>query len=415
MSSAVEAVTPFQDPSRKRRFVKIGGWIVGLIVLAVVLRLLGVDVMGWLDDVWTQIKDVPLRYLVLGAVLQILQTSLNGLAYYGILAYAYPGRALLWPIVTAYAVGVSMNNFLPANIGTFVTLLMFVAIIPGSTFPGILAAYMVNKIFFTIVGGVVYLYLFLEAGTAFDVELGWFRDHGALALLLLAGGALLVVVVVRIFWRWLKKLWAQAKEGGKILVTAAVRDARPPAPARQLRRQGRRDHGVPGRVLDPGHLRLGDERDRLELGGQHDGGDARVRGHHAGGERRRVEGLRERRHGHRLLPFPTARHDRRQRGIRPPARGPDLRLDRRQAARLAELRRRESQGEGDEGLATEGRRADGRRRSRPRARSTRSMGEALFWGLVASSSLLIGGVVALRVSIDRLVLGLVMALAPGCS
>ena len=219
MSSAVEAVTPFQDPSRKRRFVKIGGWIVGLIVLAVVLRLLGVDVMGWLDDVWTQIKDVPLRYLVLGAVLQILQTSLNGLAYYGILAYAYPGRALLWPIVTAYAVGVSMNNFLPANIGTFVTLLMFVAIIPGSTFPGILAAYMVNKIFFTIVGGLVYLYLFLEAGSAFDVELGWFRDHGALALLLLLGGVFLVVVVVRIFWRWLKKLWAQAKEGGKILAS----------------------------------------------------------------------------------------------------------------------------------------------------------------------------------------------------
>ena len=72
-----------------------------------------------------------------------------------------------------------MNNFLPANIGTFVTLLMFLAIIPGSTFPGILAAYMVNKIFFTVVGGVVYLYLFLEAGAAFDVELGWFRDHGA--------------------------------------------------------------------------------------------------------------------------------------------------------------------------------------------------------------------------------------------
>ncbi len=41
------------------------------------------------------------------------------------------------------------------------------------------------------------------------------------------------------------------------------------------------------------------------------------------------------------------------------------------------------------------------------------MGEALFWGLVASSSLLIGGVVALRVSIDRLVLGLVMAFGAG--
>ena len=217
MASAVASVTPFHDPSRKRRFVKIGCWLVGLLVLAIVLRLLGVDVIGWLQDVWTQIKDVPVQYLIFGGVLQILQTSLNGLAYYGILAYAYPGRAQLWPIITAYAVGVSMNNFLPANIGTFVTLLMFLAIIPGSTFPGILAAYMVNKIFFTVVGGFVYLYLFLEAGEAFDVELGWFRDHGALALLLLAGGAFLIVIAVRICWRWLKKTWEKAKQGAKIL------------------------------------------------------------------------------------------------------------------------------------------------------------------------------------------------------
>jgi uncharacterized membrane protein YbhN (UPF0104 family) len=174
-------------------------------------------VIGWLQDVWTQIKDVPIQYLVVGGVLQMLQTTLNGLAYYGILAYAYPGRVQLWQIIAAYAVGVSMNNFLPANIGTFVTLLMFLAIIPGSTFPGILAAYMVNKIFFTVVGGLVYLYLFLEAGEAFDVELGWFRDHGALALLLVVGGAFLIVLLVRIFWRWLKKTWEKAKEGGKIL------------------------------------------------------------------------------------------------------------------------------------------------------------------------------------------------------
>ncbi len=217
MASAVATVTPFHDPSRRRRLLKITYWIVGLLVLAVVLRLLGVDVIGWLKDVWTQIKAIPLKYLVLGSVLQILQTSLNGLAYYGILAYAYPGRAALWPIITAYAVGVSMNNFLPANIGTFVTLLMFVAIIPGSNFPGIFAAYLVNKIFFTIVGGFVYLYLFLEAGAAFDVELGWFRDHPVLLLGMIVGGAFLIVIVVRICWRWLKKLWEQAKQGGKIL------------------------------------------------------------------------------------------------------------------------------------------------------------------------------------------------------
>ena len=66
------------------------------------------------------------------------------------------------PIVAAYAVGVAMNGFLPANMGTFVTLVMFVAIIPSTTFAGSLAAYLVQKIFFTIVGTFVYLYLFLS-------------------------------------------------------------------------------------------------------------------------------------------------------------------------------------------------------------------------------------------------------------
>lgn len=218
MSGAVAQVTPFHDPSRRRRFVKIGAWIIGLVVLVVVLHLAGVDIIAWLESVWDQIKDVPPQYIVLATILQVLQTSFNGLAYYGILAFGYgKDRVQLWPVVTAYAVGVSMNNFLPANIGTFVTLLMFVAIIPGSNFAGVFAAYLVNKIFFTIVGALVYLYLFLEAGSAFDVELGWFRDNGLLGLLLAAGAVLLIVILARVFWRWVKKLWDKAKAGAIIL------------------------------------------------------------------------------------------------------------------------------------------------------------------------------------------------------
>ena len=41
------------------------------------------------------------------------------------------------------------------------------------------------------------------------------------------------------------------------------------------------------------------------------------------------------------------------------------------------------------------------------------MGEALLWGLVAGSSLVLGGVVALRVSISRRALGLIMAFGAG--
>jgi ZIP family zinc transporter len=41
------------------------------------------------------------------------------------------------------------------------------------------------------------------------------------------------------------------------------------------------------------------------------------------------------------------------------------------------------------------------------------MGEALLWGLVASSSLIVGGVLALRLPIASRTLGLVMAFGAG--
>jgi hypothetical protein len=121
------------------------------------------------------------------------------------------------PILTAYAVGVAMNGFLPANIGTFVTLFLFVAIIPSCKFAGAFAAYLVQKIFFTIAGTFVYLYLFLSVPGSFDQNLGNITDHPVTAILIVAGGIFLIVLVGRIFWKQVKKLWAQAKQGGVIL------------------------------------------------------------------------------------------------------------------------------------------------------------------------------------------------------
>jgi uncharacterized membrane protein YbhN (UPF0104 family) len=208
---------PFGDPSRPRRLVKIVAWLVGIVVVLAVLELLGVDVIGWLSDLWDQIKEVPAGYIVAGLLFQSGQTFFAGLSYYGILTAAYPGEVKLPAIVTAYAVGVAMNGFLPANIGTFVTLLMFVAIIPSATFAGSMAAYLVQKIFFTIAGTFVYLYLFLSVPGSFTQSLGNISNNPVTTILIVLGGALLIVIVGRIFWRQVKKLWEQAKQGGKIL------------------------------------------------------------------------------------------------------------------------------------------------------------------------------------------------------
>jgi uncharacterized membrane protein YbhN (UPF0104 family) len=207
------AVLPFRDPSRKRRLVKVVAWLVGIALVVVLLNVAGIDVVGWLQNLWDQIKEVPPAYIVSALLFQTGQTVFAGASYYGILGAAYPGEVSLWPIVTAYAAGVAMNNFLPANIGTFATLLMFVAIIPSCKFAGAIAAYLVQKIFFTIIGTFVYLYLFLSVPGSFHESLGNLSDNVAIVI----GVAVLLVVLGRIFWRQLKKLWAQAKKGGVIL------------------------------------------------------------------------------------------------------------------------------------------------------------------------------------------------------
>jgi len=209
-------------PPKRRRISKIALWLVGLALFWLVLDLLGVDVWGWLKDLWNQVKaiwDNNPGYLIAAVAFQTGQTFFAGLSYYGILKAAYKEEVQFWPIIASYAVGVAMNGFLPANIGTFVTLFMFVAIIPSCTLGGAIAAYLVQKIFFTIAGTVVYLYMFLSVPGAFDISFGRETSHPVATTLIVAGALFLIVVLVRIFWRQVKKLWAQAKQGGVILAT----------------------------------------------------------------------------------------------------------------------------------------------------------------------------------------------------
>jgi uncharacterized membrane protein YbhN (UPF0104 family) len=206
--------------SRPRRMIRVLGWILGVALFWLVLDLLGIDVSGWISDLWDQIKHIwntnP-AYIIGALAFQSGQTLFAGLSYYGILKAAYGREAQFWPIATAYAVGVAMNGFLPANIGTFVTLFMFVAIIPSCTLAGAIAAYMVQKIFFTLAGTFVYLYMFLSVPGAFDISFGNLKAYPVLTLSLIGGGLVAIVIAVRALKQRLRKVWENAKEGGAIL------------------------------------------------------------------------------------------------------------------------------------------------------------------------------------------------------
>jgi uncharacterized membrane protein YbhN (UPF0104 family) len=221
MSDVAVAQSPPSTDPRQHKLLRIAAWIVGTLVVLGLLQLVGIDVWGWFTQLWDTVTDISFGYLVLGCLFQGLQTVLTALGWYGILRYAYPGGVTYMPVLAAYATGVALNNFVPANMGTFVMLLMYVAIVKGATFPGVLGGYVVQKIFYFIIGGFIYLYLFSAVAGSFEFQFGNEKDaltnHPVLVLGMAAGVIFLVTILLRIFWAWVKKMWARAVEGAAIL------------------------------------------------------------------------------------------------------------------------------------------------------------------------------------------------------
>ena len=211
------AAAPAQAPGRPlwRRLLTIAGTVV---VIGAVSYLFGWDMRGWFSNLWDTLTAISLASLVAAGILQTLQTVLTAEGWLWILRYGYPDAEIRRrTIVACYAASVALNNVLPANLGTLALLIMFSAVIAGATFSGVLAGFFVQKIFFSALGLVVYVYLFLSVAGSFDIEFGWFHDHPVATALILVGAAVLIVLLVQVVRRRARKLWEQAKQGGQIL------------------------------------------------------------------------------------------------------------------------------------------------------------------------------------------------------
>lgn len=201
-----------------RRLARIGLWLGGIALLLSLLELIGVPAFAWIGDLIDKVGEVPAWAIIAGVVLESAQTSFAALAWYGILRAALPSAALPFRLVLAsYAVAVALNGFLPANLGTFVMLVMFTTLIAGATFPLVFSGLIVEKIPFTVFNVGLYLYLFLTISGSFSIKLGFLDDHKALVLMLAIGAIVLLVLLARVFWERLAKLREQLIAGGAIL------------------------------------------------------------------------------------------------------------------------------------------------------------------------------------------------------
>ncbi|HVX33221.1 MAG TPA: YbhN family protein [Solirubrobacterales bacterium] len=201
------------------RLTRIALWVGGAALAIFVLDLLGVPVGDWIGELFDRLGEVPTWAIVAGLLLQTANTTLAALAWFGILR-ATPLTGVTYRIVLAsYATAVALNGFLPANIGTWVMLLMFTALFAGETFPMMVSGIVVQKIPFTVFSVALYLYLFLSVAGSFSVKLGFLDEHTGLVVGILVGVGFLIVLLARVFSRRLAGLREQVVEGGAVLRT----------------------------------------------------------------------------------------------------------------------------------------------------------------------------------------------------
>jgi uncharacterized membrane protein YbhN (UPF0104 family) len=202
---------------RRPRWLRLLIWVIGILVAGALADLLGWNIHGWFKSLWDSMTGISAGYLAAGVVAITIQTVATAYAWYSILRFAFPGRTRWRDILTAYSVSVALNAVLPANIGTLVMLIMFTVLIAGTTFAGILGAYAVEKIFFTVAGAFVYLYLFLTVGGSFDIKFSFVHDRPVATVVLIGGTIIVLVLLARRFWPKIVEWWQSAKEGGAIL------------------------------------------------------------------------------------------------------------------------------------------------------------------------------------------------------
>src|SRR3954467_5985865 len=178
------------------------------------------------DKFFSSLAAVHWGSLVLGLLAFLVYLTIRSRAAYNILRAAYPGVPIRWrEIWAAYWAGYGFNNVIPARGGDVIRLFLTKTSVPGSSYPAVGAAIVVESVYDATIAIVVLGYAFTQGVfpkppdfsklNAFD--LSYFASHPQFALFTITVLAIAIIVLTAILSARVKAFWGRIRQALTIL------------------------------------------------------------------------------------------------------------------------------------------------------------------------------------------------------
>ncbi len=164
--------------------------------------------------------------LVLGLTFFGLNLTLRSRAFFNSLRAAYPAVRFQWRrIWGAYWAAVGFNNVVPARGGDIIKLFLTRSSIPGSTYPTVASAFLVESIFDASVGVLVLIFAFTQGvfpkppdfSQLGSFDISYLAGHFRFTLFLITALAILGLVAFALFSVRVQAFWERIRQGLTIL------------------------------------------------------------------------------------------------------------------------------------------------------------------------------------------------------
>ena len=190
---------------------------------------LGHSISSFFDAVGKFFSDLAAVHwgaLVLALLFFGLNLTVRSRAYFNSLRAAYPAASFQWRrIWGAYFAAVGFNNVVPARGGDIIKLFLTRSSIPGSRFPTVYAAFLVESVFDATVGVFVLIFAFTQGVfpkppqfaklNSFDIA--YLAEHFRFTLFLITALGVIGLFAFAILSVRVKAFWARLRQGLTIL------------------------------------------------------------------------------------------------------------------------------------------------------------------------------------------------------